>query len=101
MPQYETGYPTLLPGGDKTAYDLGCALLDAQDRLLVFDRDRRVKRVLQLGVPRQSTDLFWLSLALDRVIHGSESHTEGSALILREVKSWIYRLETLAQLIGA
>lgn len=101
MPQYETGYPPLLPGYDKAAYDLGCALLDAQDRLLVFDFNKRVRKALQLGVPRQTTDLFWLSLRLSRVLTGNTAPDECPAAVLREVKVWIYRLETLAEQIGA
>jgi hypothetical protein len=101
MPQYETGYPPLLPGYYKAAYDLGCALLDAQDRLLAFDRNKRVRRMLQLGVPKQATQLFWLSLRLNHVIEGSMGLGECPAAVLKDVKAWIDRLETLAVLIGA
>ena len=101
MPQYETGYPPLLPGHDKAAYDLGCALLDVQDRLLAFDRNKRVRKALQLGVPRAATQLFWLSLRLDRVIAGKTAPDECPTSILGDVKAWISRLETLAAQIGA
>ncbi|MDF7812860.1 hypothetical protein [Hymenobacter sp. YC55] len=89
---------------DPQAHALGCELLDMQDRLLVFQKNRKVRRLLQLDLlvrARQQTKLFWLSFALKRVVLGQSEPGETPQQVLREVKCWIRRMKKLANEIGA
>lgn len=99
MAQFDTGYPSLRPGNNLPAYKLGCRLLDLQDRLLVKHQNKHVRAVLQLDLPRQMTELFWLSLELQDAIEGvmnQQAHEQ----VLRRVARWNDRLQALAISLG-
>lgn len=99
MAQFETGYPTFRPGDNQQAYNLGCQLLDLQDRLLVKHKNKRVRAMLQLDKPRPLTGLFWLSFKLDDAIQGAlppQQHTH----VLSQVIWWNEQLEALAIELG-
>ena len=101
MAQFETGYPLFRPGDNQHAYDLGCQLLDLQDRLLVKHKNKRVRAALQLNKPRQETQLYWLSFAMREAVHNTgaltkEQHTQ----VLCHVIRWNRRLEFLAAKLG-
>lgn len=99
MAQFETGYPLFRPGDDKHAYDLGCQLLDLQDRLLVKHKNKRVRAMLQLGKPRQLTGLFWLSFKLRDAIQGALNQLDYEH-VLSQVTWWNEQLEDLAIELG-
>ena len=101
MAQFETGYPLLRSGDNQHAYDLGCQLLDLQDRLLVKHKIKRVRAMLQLDKPRQETELFWLNLALSEAVHNTGALTQQQhSQVLCHVARWNWRLESLATELG-
>lgn len=99
MAQFEISYPSLRPGDNQHAYDLGCKLLDLQDRLLVKHKNKRVRAMLQLDVPRPITGLFWLSFDLQNVIESAVNQQKQSQ-VLRQVAWWNTQLEALATELG-
>jgi hypothetical protein len=101
MAQFETGYPPFRPGDNQQVYDLGCQLLDLQDRLLVKYKNKRVRAVLQRDTPRQETELFWLSFVLREIVHNTSRLTQQQqAQVLCDVVRWNRRLESLATELG-
>jgi hypothetical protein len=99
MAQFETGYPPFRPGDNQQAYDLGCKLLDLQDRLLVKHKNKRVRAMLQLDMPRPLTGLFWLSFELQDAVENVINQQKQSQ-VLRHVAWWNKRLEALATELG-
>jgi hypothetical protein len=101
MAQFETGYPPFRSGDNQQAYDLGCQLLDLQDRLLVKHKNKRVRAMLQLDMPRQETELFWVNFALREAVHNTGALTQEQYIqVLCHVARWNWRLEFLATELG-
>jgi hypothetical protein len=99
MAQLETGYPIFRPGDNQQAYNLGCQLLNLQDRLLVKYKNKRVRAMLQLDKLRQLTGLFWLSFDLGSAIQGVLTPQQRT-YALNQMIWWDEQLEALAIELG-
>jgi hypothetical protein len=96
MAQYNTGYPPYRLGDNKQAYELGCKLLDMQDRLLVFDKNKQVRMLLHLDKPGAEQALTWLSIGLMSVTDTNAGYGNTEFWALREARIYIARMQSLA-----
>jgi hypothetical protein len=83
MAQFKTGNSPFHLGGNQQAYNLGCQLLDLQNRLLVKRKNKHVRVALQLDMPSQRTELYWLGFALRDVVNNKLTQRQQEKVLSR------------------